>query len=161
MSSKHPMKKGDTLITGAGADVGGYSCELERTMFLGTPTTRQKTYFDAMVEAQDKAFEVLGPEVKCSTVDKAVTAVFKRTKMKRLMRHHTGHGLGLEGHERPWMDIGDHTYLKPGMVVSCEPGIYEPGFGGFRHSDTILITDSGTEVLTYYPRDLDSLVIPA
>ncbi|UCD96182.1 MAG: aminopeptidase P family protein, partial [Candidatus Bathyarchaeota archaeon] len=160
ISSKLPMKKGDTLITGAGADVGGYSCELERTMFLGTPTTRQKTYFDAMVKAQDEAFEVLGPEVKCSTVDKAVKAVFKQARMEKLMRHHTGHGLGLEGHESPWIDVGDHTYLKPGMVVSCEPGIYEPGFGGFRHSDTILITDSGAEVLTYYPRDLDSLIIP-
>lgn len=161
IAAKNPMKKGDTLITGAGSDVGGYSCELERTMFLGTPTTKQKTYFKLMLKAQDRAFEVLGPEIKCSVVDEAVVAVFKKARMGRLMRHHTGHGLGLEGHERPWIDIGNKTILKPGMVVSCEPGIYEPGFGGFRHSDTILITDAGTEVLTYYPRDIDSLVIPA
>lgn len=161
IAAKNPMKKGDTLISGAGSDVGGYSCELERTMFLGTPTTKQKTYFETMLKAQDRAFEVLGPEIKCSVVDEAVAAVFKKARMGRLMRHHTGHGLGLEGHERPWIDIGNKTILKPGMVVSCEPGIYEPGFGGFRHSDTILITDAGTEVLTYYPRDIDSLVIPA
>jgi len=160
IATKRHMKEGDVLVTGAGADVGGYSCELERTMILGEPTAKQQKYFEAMLKAQEEAFKTLKPSAKCSSVDKATAKVFKKAGFDKLTRHHTGHGLGLEGHEPPWLDIGNEAVLKPGMIVSCEPGIYEPGFGGFRHSDTVLITEDGTEIITYYPRDLESLTIP-
>ncbi|UCH32631.1 MAG: aminopeptidase P family protein [Candidatus Bathyarchaeota archaeon] len=159
IATRRPMKEGDVLVTGAGADVGGYSCELERTLFLGKPMPKQQRYFKAMVKAQEKAFEVIKPGAKCSSVDKATTRVFKQTGFGQLMRHHTGHGIGLEGHEPPWLDVGNDAILKPGMVISCEPGIYEQGFGGFRHSDSILVTQDGAEIITYYPRGLDALTI--
>jgi len=92
-------------------------------------------------------------------IDKATIRVFKKAGLMHLVKHHSGHGLGLEGHEPPWLDIGNDEPLKAGMVVSCEPGIYETGFAGFRHSDTVLITEDGAEIITYYPRDLDSLTI--
>jgi len=160
IATKRPIKEGDVLVTGGGADVGGYSCELERTMILGEPTSKQQRYFEAMVKAQEEAFKAFKPGAKCSEVDKAATKTFVKAGFGKLVRHHTGHGLGLEGHEPPWLDVGSDLVLKPGMVLSCEPGIYEPGFGGFRHSDTVLITDDGAEIVTYYPRDLDSLTIP-
>lgn len=159
IATKRFMRDGDVLVTGAGADVGGYSCELERTMILGKPTLKQQKLFKVMLMAQEEAFGALKPNVKCSSVDKATMRVFKRAGLGRLMRHHTGHGLGLEGHEPPWLDVGNDAVLRPGMVVSCEPGIYEPGFGGFRHSDTALITGDRAEIITYYPRDLESLTI--
>ncbi|MFQ6068207.1 MAG: M24 family metallopeptidase [Candidatus Bathyarchaeia archaeon] len=161
IATKGPMRDGDVLVTGAGADVGGYSCELERTMILGEPTLKQQKYFEVMLKAQEEAFKALKPGAKCSSVDKATAKVFKKAGFHRLMRHHTGHGLGLEGHEPPWLDVGNDAVLKPGMIISCEPGIYELGFGGFRHSDTVLITEDGAEILTYYPRDLESLIIPS
>jgi len=157
---KRPMKDGDVLVTGAGAEVGGYSCELERTMFLGEPTPKQQKYFKVMSKAQDEALKTLKPGAKCSSVDKAAMKVFEKAGLRRLMRHHAGHGLGLEGHEPPWLDLGNDEILKAGMIVSCEPGIYEPGFGGFRHSDTALIAEDGVETITYYARDLESLTIP-
>jgi len=160
IATKRPMKEGDVLVTGGGADVGGYSCELERTMILGEPTPKQQKYFEAMVKAQEEAFKAFKPGARCSGVDKAATKAFVKAGFGKLMRHHTGHGLGLDGHEPPWLDAGSDLVLKPGFVLSCEPGIYEPGFGGFRHSDTVLITGDGAEVITYYPRDLDSLTIP-
>ena len=160
IATNRPLKEGDVLITGAGADVGGYSCELERTMVLGDPTVKQRKFFEIMVQAQDQALNALRPGAKCSSVDKATHRVFRKAGLTKLTRHHTGHGLGLEGHEPPWLDAGNDTVLRPGMVVSCEPGIYEPGFGGFRHSDTVLITEEGAERLTYYPRDIKSLTIP-
>lgn len=160
IATKRSMRDGDILVTGAGADVGGYSCELERTMILGEPTLKQQKHFEVILRAQEEAFRALKPGAKCSSVDKATAKIFKKAGFRRLMRHHTGHGLGLEGHEPPWLDIGNDLILKPGMVVSCEPGIYESGFGGFRHSDTILITKDGAEQITYYPRDLESLTIP-
>jgi Xaa-Pro aminopeptidase len=60
----------------------------------------------------------------------------------------------------PFLDVGDETPLKPGMVFTVEPGLYVPGIGGFRHSDTVVITEDGIEIMTYYPRDLDSLTLP-
>jgi Xaa-Pro dipeptidase len=159
IATNRPLREGDVLVTGAGADVGGYSCELERTMILGEPTVKQQRFFEVMLKAQDQALEALRPGVKCSSVDEATQRVFRKAGFAKLTRHHAGHGLGLEGHEPPWLDVGNDTVLEPGMVVSCEPGLYEPGFGGFRHSDTVLITQEGAEPLTYYPRDLESLTI--
>jgi len=159
IATKHLIKKGDVLVTGAGADVGGYSCELERTMIMGKPTAKQKKYFNVMVKAQEAAFETFKPGVKCCDIDRATINVFKKAGLMHLVLHHTGHGLGLEGHEPPWLDVGNEERLRVGMVISCEPGIYETGFAGFRHSDTVLITEDGAEKITYYPREIEQLTI--
>jgi len=153
------IEEGDVLVTGAGADIGGYYSELERTMIVGYPTAKQTRLFNVMVKAQDAAIEALGPGVKCADVDKAANRVLHDAGHKDLIRHHTGHGIGLQGHEPPWLDQGNQAELKPGMVVSIEPGIYELGYAGFRHSDTALITGDGHELITYYPRDIESLTI--
>jgi Xaa-Pro aminopeptidase len=76
-----------------------------------------------------------------------------------LVQHHTGHAIGLEGHEKPFIDHGMDVIMKPRMVFTVEPGIYDPTIGGFRHSDTVFITEDGMERVTYYPRDIDSLTI--
>ena len=75
-------------------------------------------------------------------------------------RQHTGHGIGLRHHEAPFLDVGDHTVLEVGMVITVEPGVYDPAIGGFRHSDTVVVTENGHDVLTDYPRDIESLTIP-
>ena len=159
MSTKRMIKEGDVLIGEIGVDVGGYSCELERTMIFGKPTAKQERYFDTMVKAQEAAFEAFKPGATCKDIDKATISVFKKAGLLDLVKHHTGHGLGLEAHEPPWLDVGNIEPLRPGMIVSCEPGIYETGFAGFRHSDTILVTKESAELLTYYPRDLGALTI--
>lgn len=153
------FKKGDTLVTGASSDVYGIHSELERTMFMGDPTNRQIELFDAMMAAQDAALEAAGPGVKCADVDRAARDAFKAKDVFHLVRHHTGHALGMEGHERPFLDIGSEDVLQPGMIFSCEPGIYEQGLGGFRHSDTFVVTEDGIEVTTKYPRELSDLII--
>jgi Xaa-Pro dipeptidase len=159
IATKRTIRKGDVVVTGAGADVGGYSCELERTMIVGKPTRKQRRYFNVMVKAQEAAFKAFKPRAKCSDVDRATIEVFRKAGLTNHVKHHTGHGLGLEGHEPPWLDIGNDVVLRAGMVVSCEPGIYEKGFAGFRHSDTVLINEDGAEIITYYPRDIESLTI--
>jgi Xaa-Pro aminopeptidase len=153
------FNKGDTLVTGASSDVYGIHSELERTMFMGNPTDRQKELFNAMMAAQDAALEAAGPGVKCADVDRAARDAFKAKDVFNLVRHHTGHALGMEGHERPFLDIGSEDILQPGMIFSCEPGIYEQGLGGFRHSDTFVVTEDGIEVTTKYPRELSELII--
>ena len=76
-------------------------------------------------------------------------------------RHHVGHAIGLRYHEGPFLDRGDATEIRPGMVFTVEPGLYAPAIGGFRHSDTVAVTEDGVEWLTYYPRDLESLTLPS
>lgn len=159
MSTKRTIRKGDVIIAEVGVDIGGYTCELERTMIVGSPTAKQERYFGAMLKAQEAAFSAMRPGNKFSEVDKATIDVFKKAGLIHLTRHHSGHGLGLETHEPPWLDIGNEQPLQTGMILSCEPGIYEVGFAGFRHSDTVLVTEDEAQLLTYYPRDLNSLTI--
>ena len=154
------FQAGDTLVTGAGAPVWGYLSELERTMVIGEPSAEQERMFGHMKALQEVAFDAIRPGALCSDVDKAVRAYFAHHDLFAYWRHHTGHAIGLRYHEGPFLDSADHTEIRPGMVFTVEPGLYAPDLGGFRHSDTVLVTDDGIEILTYYPRDLASLTIP-
>ncbi len=154
------LAPGDCIVTGASANVGGYRSELERTMIMGEPSQEFVDYFDKMLAIQEVGFRALQPGRTCAKAQAEIMRAEADYGVAHLTRHHTGHGIGLEGHEQPFIDLGDETVLKPGMVFSVEPGIYVPGLGGFRHSDTILITETGAELLTYYPRDLASLIVP-
>jgi Xaa-Pro aminopeptidase len=155
------FQAGDVLVTGATAPVWGYLSELERTMVIGEPSSEQRELFDHMVALQDTAFEAIKPGARCSDVDRAVRGYYDEHDLWEYWKHHVGHAIGLRYHEGPFLDIGDDTEIKPGMVFTVEPGLYAEGVGGFRHSDTVAVTDDGIEFLTYYPRDLDSLTLPA
>jgi Xaa-Pro dipeptidase len=155
------FRKGDVLVTGASAPVWGYLSELERTMVIGDPAAEQRVLFDHMVALQDIAFEAIKPGARCSDVDRKVRAYYEEHDLWDYWKHHVGHCIGLRYHEGPFLDIGDETEIKPGMVFTVEPGLYAAGLGGFRHSDTVAVTTEGIELLTYYPRDLDSLTLPS
>lgn len=161
LSNNIVFQEGDVLVTGAGCPMWGYNSELERTMFIGKPNDAQKRMFDHMLAAQTLAIESIRPGAKCSDVDRAVRAYFEAHGLMQYWKHHQGHTIGLRYHEGPFLDIGDDTVIRPGLVFTVEPGLYAPNLGGYRHSDTVLVTEDGTELLTYYPRDLDSLIIPA
>ena len=154
------FQEGDVLVTGASAPVWGYLSELERTMVIGPPSPEQHELFEHVVALQDVAFEAIKPGALCSDVDRAVRAYYDEHDLWKYWKHHVGHCIGLRYHEGPFLDIGDDTEIKPGMVFTVEPGLYAAGLGGFRHSDTVAVTDDGVEFLTYYPRDLESLTLP-
>ena len=154
------FKSGDVLVSGAGCPVWGYNSELERTMIIGAPSDEQRQLFAHMLALQETAFRSMHPGVTCSQVDQAVRAYYAENGLIQYWKHHVGHAIGLRYHEGPFLDLGDHTQLRPGMVFTVEPGLYHPEIGGFRHSDTVVVTEDGVELLTYYPRDLESLIIP-
>lgn len=160
LTSNARLMPGDVLVTLATSTVAGYGSELERTMILGEPSKEQVRFFRLMLEAQTLAMELIGPGVSCAAVDAAVRSFIRENDLMPYWRHHTGHGLGRLLHEPPYLDIGDERVLEPGMVVSVEPGIYVTGLGGFRHSDTVVVTEDGVECLTTYPRELEQLIIP-
>jgi Xaa-Pro dipeptidase len=155
------FQAGDVLVTGASAPVWGYLSELERTMIIGEPSARQRELFEHMVALQDTAFDAIRPGALCSDVDRAVRTYYDEHQLWDYWKHHVGHCIGLRYHEGPFLDIGDDTEIKPGMVFTVEPGLYAAGLGGFRHSDTVSVTADGLEFMTYYPRDLESLTLPA
>ncbi len=157
--SKRKIRRGDVLVTEAGVEVGGYTSELERTVIVGRAGSREKKYFEAMLGAQDAALAAFKDGVPCSRVDEAARRVGERAGLADSLRHHVGHGIGIDGHEPPWLDPGEKTIMRTGMVFSCEPGLYIPGFAGFRHSDTVEITRNGMDFITQYPRGLDELTV--
>jgi Xaa-Pro aminopeptidase len=155
------FQEGDMLVSETAAPVWGYNAELERGMVVGIPTDEQRRLFEHTVAAQQVAFDAFRPGATCADVDQAVLDYFAKHDILSLWKQHTGHAIGLRNHEAPFLDIGDHTPVEPGMVFTIEPGVYREGLGGFRHSDTVVVTDDGIEIITDYPRDLESLRIPA
>ena len=139
--------------------VNGYAAECERTFFTVAPTDEVKTAFAAMTEARNRAFSMIKPGTKCANIDAAANGFLREKGYGGRLLHRTGHGFGLGNHEGPWVAEGSGEILKENMIISVEPGIYLPGTGGVRHSDTVLVTGGGYELLTHYPVDLESLVI--
>ena len=155
----HGVQPGDVLVSGAGANVDGYHSELERTMIVGEPSAEQARAFEAMLALQSRAIEVMAPGVPAGEVELATVRLAAELGVGEHLRHHVGHSIGLEGHEAPFLDRGDDAVLEAGMVFTVEPGVYFPELGGFRHSDTVVITQDGSRVMTSYPRELKDLVI--
>lgn len=159
LSVNRPIRMGDMLGSGASGDIDGYNIEIERNLFLGQPTDEMRKYHDLAVKMQEVAIEHLEIGKSFAEADRAVIDFAKKHDVLKFRLHHSGHCIGLEGHEAPFLDIGETEPVRENMTFSVEPGIYVPGLGGFRHSDTVLMTRNGPEVITYYPKDTDSLVI--
>ncbi|MEG2928180.1 MAG: Xaa-Pro peptidase family protein [Oscillospiraceae bacterium] len=153
------FKRGDILGTRARGNMLGYNSELERCMFVGEPSQENCTFYNHIIAMQNLAFSIIKPGVKCSDVDKEVMRYYKENGLMPYWRHHTGHGLGLGKHEAPFFDCYDDTVLQEGMLFSVEPGLYVKDVGGFRLSDTVLVTKTGAQLITYYPRDIQSVIV--
>jgi len=131
--------------------INGYAAECERTFFTCPSTREQHAAFTTMLEARRQAFDLLREGAIASDIDKVVKNYIISKGYGNNILHRTGHGIGINNHERPFIAEGDDTVLKENMVISIEPGIYIDGIGGFRHSDSVLITKNGYELLTNYP----------
>lgn len=158
-SISRKLKRGDIIIHSRQVALDGYRAECERTVFLGEPTEKDKEYFKVMLEAQRAAIEAIRPGVKCKDVDRAARSVIGKAGLGEYANHRTGHGLGLSAHEGPYLRFDAEDILEAGMVVSIEPGFYIPGVGGFRHSDTVIVTPEGCEVITQAPSELEECIL--
>ena len=153
------LKKGGPNVAIVTAQANGYSAELERTFFIGQVPEGAKRMFDLFMEARRKAYALVKPGIRAADVDHAVLQVIKDAGHADNILHRTGHGFGITGHEPPWVALGSGHVLEKNMVISIEPGIYMAEVGGFRHSDTVLVTDDGCVSLTDYPDKLEDLVL--
>jgi Xaa-Pro dipeptidase len=152
------LKEGPHIALAA-LRVNGYSAECERTFFTSPPSSTLLEAFAAMLEARKRAFALIKPGARCDQIDIAANGFLKEKGFGERLLHRTGHGFGMSVHEGPWVSDGSQDVLKENMLVSVEPGIYLPGIGGVRHSDTVLVTADGYETLTRYPTDIKSMTI--
>lgn len=140
--------------------VNGFAAECERTFFTHSPTPDERDLFETMRSARAVAFSMVRPGVRGADIDEAVNAHLSERGFTdhRQRMHRTGHGFGLSAHEPPWLAVGSDDVLRANMLVSVEPALYLEGVGGFRHSDTVLVTETGYRNLTETADDLESLV---
>ena len=138
---------GPTILNAIGA-VSGYNAENERTILAGDYTPEHAELFDITHGAHELALGLIKPGVPCAEVDCAVQDYFTQRGLAEHLKHRVGHGFGLIDQEAPYLSEGSEEVFQPGMIFSVEPGLYVNGVGGFRHSDTVLVTESGIDVLT-------------
>lgn len=139
--------------------VNGYAAECERTIFIRNPKPKELELYNHVMKAREIAYSMVRPGVRCEDIDKATQAYFAEHGLDQYILHRTGHGIGMGNHEAPWLSAGADQVLEENMVISIEPGLYIDDIGGFRHSDTVLVTKDGYEILTKFPSDLESLII--
>ncbi|MBA7622803.1 Aminopeptidase YpdF [subsurface metagenome] len=146
--SRAKLRKGDLIKIDCGAIYRGYSSDLTRTFVLGGATKRQRRIYSFLYHAQSEAIEKIRPGIECSRIDRVARDIITKEGYGKFFGHGLGHGIGREVHEGPYLKVEDHTPLEPGMVLTIEPGIYIPGWGGMRIEDMVLVTEKGCEVLS-------------
>lgn len=163
-TGERKIRSGDCLLIDMGCVYKGYCSDLTRPLFLDTiidihggglratlpfeSKGKYKQIYHVVRKAQRAAIEKIRPGVKCSSIDSAARKVITRAGLGDYFIHKTGHGVGLDVHELPWVDGNNKQVLRAGMVLTVEPGVYIPGFGGVRIEDMVLVTKKGCEVLT-------------
>lgn len=152
--SHKKLEAGEFVLVDMGATVDGYTSDMTRMAFLGAPPRRASALYKAVLEAQLAGIAAVKAGIPSGRVDAAAREVLKRHELDKAFVHSTGHGLGLEIHEGPRIAKKQKTRLQAGMVITIEPGAYVEGFGGVRIEDTVLVTESGCEVLTPTPKEL-------
>ena len=152
-ASRKLLGKCELVILDLGAILGGYAADMTRTVYLGRPTARVKRLYSAVLAAQREAWEAIHDGCRASSVDEAARRVLGRRGLAKYFTHSTGHGVGLEVHEKPRLGRGEKTSLRTGCVVTVEPGIYLEGFGGIRIEDTVVVGETAAEILTAASKD--------
>jgi Xaa-Pro dipeptidase len=153
---RRELASGDLLIVDIGAAVGGYHADITRTYVVGAePDARQRELFEVVREAQRAGIAAANPGTPCREIDGAARSVIEAAGLGAHFVHRTGHGLGLEVHEPPSLHAENDEQLLEGAVITVEPGVYIPGYGGVRIEDDVVITASGPEVLTSAPVALE------
>jgi Xaa-Pro aminopeptidase len=149
-----PIQRDQLLLIDMGANVAGYASDMTRTFGLGKLDTKIRRMYHAVLESQLAAIAAIKPGVTCAQVDRAARGVLRGYGLEKLFVHSTGHGLGLEIHERPRVGRKEAAKLEPGMAITIEPGVYQEGIGGIRIEDTVVVTTHGCEILTPTSKEL-------
>ena len=149
----------DFLLVDWGANEGLYNSDLTRVLVTGRISPKLERVYGVVLRAQTRAIAAIRPGVAARDVDRVARTVIAKAGFGRYFGHGLGHGLGLAVHEAPRLAANSQAVLKPGMVVTVEPGIYLSGWGGVRIEDDVLVTRGGHEVLTHVPKRLEEAIV--
>ncbi len=156
--SDRPLAQGDLLLFDWGAGVNGYVSDITRTFALGEVDPELSHIAEVVAAANQAAREAAGPGVPMSAVDRAAREVIQAAGYAHFFTHRTGHGLGMEGHEEPYIRADNDQPMEPGMTFTIEPGVYLPGRGGVRIEDDVMVTENGIESFSDLGRELVRLL---
>jgi Xaa-Pro aminopeptidase len=145
---------GDWVLCDFGCTVDGFASDMTRTFVTGRASARQKNIYLTVLRAQEAARRAVAAGVRASEIDKCARNIIAAAGYGPLFGHATGHGVGLRVHEKPRIAASDKSILQPGTVITIEPGIYHPRFGGVRIEDMVVVHKGGCETLTASPRGL-------
>jgi Xaa-Pro aminopeptidase len=146
-ASTATIEAGAFVVCDFGVILHGYCSDRTRTVHVGAASQDARRVYQAVLESQQAAIDTVGPGVPVSKVDRAARKVLQQKGLARYFTHSTGHGVGLEIHEAPRLAQGQQEILRPGMVITIEPGVYIPGKWGVRIEDMVLVTERGCDVL--------------
>jgi Xaa-Pro dipeptidase len=152
--TERKLQAGDLLVVDWGAAFQGYISDLTRTFAVGEVDEEYQKIHKIVQEANAAGRAAAKPGIPCADVDKAARSVIEQAGYGKFFTHRTGHGIGMEGHEEPYMRGDNMQILEPGMAFTVEPGIYLPGRNGVRIEDNMVITQSGAESLSDMPREI-------
>lgn len=147
-ASARRLRRGEFVILDLGAILAAYAADMTRTIYLGEPTRRARQLYESVAEAQQEAIESVRPGMSGGQIDAVARDALRQRRLDHYFTHSTGHGVGLEIHERPRLARGEEAPVPAGAVVTVEPGVYVQGYGGVRIEDTILVGERDVEILT-------------
>ena len=153
-SSQRALQVGDAVVIDIGASLDGYKSDITRMVFIGEPPAEFLRAYQAVLRANQRARDAVRPGISAGEVDSAARASLEADGYGPHFIHRTGHGLGLEGHEPPYIMAGNPMVLEEGMVFSIEPGVYFPGQFGVRIEDIVVVSCDGCRNLTGFNHDL-------
>jgi len=146
----HNLHEGDIVLVDGGTSVEGYRSDVTRTIVFGKPSDKQKRVFDIVLKAQRESMKAVRPGITCESIDAVARKVVEDAGFGpgyKYFAHRLGHGIGMEGHEYPYLVKGNKLKLKPGMTFSNEPGIYIYGEFGVLIEDCFVVTEDGGKIL--------------
>ncbi len=155
--SNKKIKEGELIIIDFGCVFEMYHSDCTRSFILGDAHKKQQKIFDIVKKTQSETLQQVKAGKRCSELDDFARQIIDKSGYGDYFSHSLGHGVGLDIHELPRLSANDQTVLKPGMVVTVEPGIYVPEIGGVRIEDTVVVTEEGCQILTLLPKELSLL----
>lgn len=148
------LEKGDFVVMDFGCIYGGYCSDMTRTVVIGKPSSKHREIYETVLTAQKLALEAITPFVKGKEIDKVAREYITNKGYGEYFGHGLGHSVGMEVHENPRFSFNEENVIEPGTVITVEPGIYIPEFGGVRIEDLVVVREQGIENLTISPKDL-------